>query len=239
MKRIKEFMKRNANALVVLTMLTLLLSACKKDNADFIRTPAAGVMAFNLAPDQPAVAFTLSGNTLGSSLLGFTNYTGVYLPVYIGNRELRSYDYNSGNTLAITPGVFADSMYYSVFLVGNAGKYENLFVNDKLDSLTTVAGKVWVRYINAVPDSVSTPIISIGENNVNEAAAYKTVSSFKLVDAGTVNTSISNAGNLAATRALTLTEYKVYTILFTGLPGATDPAKQVQIKFIENGTVTP
>ncbi len=239
MKKIKIFMNRNASVFMGLFMLMFIFAACKKDTPDYVRTPAAGLMAFNMAPDQPAVAFALSGNTLGNSLLGFTNFTGVYLPVFIGNREVRAFDFSTGNTLAITPGVFADSMYYSVLLVGNAGKYENLLVNDKLDSLTTVPGKAWVRYINAVPDSVSTPTISIGENNINETAAYKMVSSFKLVDAGTVNTSISNGGNISATRLLTLSEYKVYTVLFAGLPGATDTNKQVQVRFIENGTVAP
>ena len=35
--------------------LALFFAACKKDNIENVRTPSAGLMAFNLAVDQTAV----------------------------------------------------------------------------------------------------------------------------------------------------------------------------------------
>ena len=196
-------------------------------------------MAFNLAPDKSAIGFTLSGNQLGSQPLGYSNFTGAYLPVFVGNREVRSFEYGSGSTLAISNGNFADSMYYSVFLLGANGVYRNLLVKDELDSLDAVPGKAWVRYINAVPDSSSAHVVTIGESSFAETAPYASVSSFKQVDAGDVSTGISNGGNISASRTINLEVNKIYTVLFSGIPGTTDPAKAVQIRFIQNGTITP
>jgi Domain of unknown function (DUF4397) len=220
-------------------LLVFSFSACKKNN-DYVRTPAAGLMAFNLAPDKTAVGYSLSGNQLGNAALNYTNYTGAYLSVYLGNRELKSFDYNTGSTIATATGNFSDSMFYSVFLLGVNGSYRNVLVNDGLNSLTPAAGKAWIRYINAIPDSTSAvPKVTIGESSVNEPAPYATVSSFKQVNAGTVNTGITNLINITASRAITIEENKIYTVLFAGLPTRTDSVQAVQVKVIQNGSLTP
>ena len=79
----------------------------------------------------------------------------------------------------------------------------------------------------------------MGKNVFNETASYGNLSSFNRVNAGTVSTSVSNEGSISASRNITLEENKIYTVLLTGLPGATDSSKAVQIKFIQNGTITP
>ncbi len=225
--------------LIGLFISTILFTACKKISSnDNVRTPAAGLMAFNLAPDKQAIGFTLSGNTFGNAPMAYTSYSGNYYPVFTGTREVRSFDYNTGSTLAITNNNFADSSYYSAFLLGVNGNYRNVIVKDELDTLTTTAGKAWVRYINAVADSVSTPTVTIGESAFNEAAPYASVSSFKKVNAGSLNTAI-NGSNIAASRTITVDENKVYTILFVGQPNQADSSKAVQVKFILNGTIAP
>lgn len=229
--------------LAVVSALALLFAACKKDDdTPQPAVPVAGLMAFNLAPDQGAVSFSLSGNNLGSSTLAYNSYTGAYLPVYTGTREVKSFDNNSGNTLALATGDFADSMYYSAFLIGANGHYRNVLVQDHLDSLTVAAGKAYVRYINAIADSAAVPrvIIAAGEgNNLTENAAYGNVSAFAPVNAGQVSVTVSNDSSINASRTITLEENKVYTVLLAGIPGAADTSKAVQVKFITNGTITP
>ncbi len=239
MKRFVNVMRTPARTMAAIFIASIVFMACKKNDPGLITTPAAGLMAFNLAPDKSAIGFTLSGNQLGGQPLGYSNFTGTYLPIFVGNREVRSFDYNTGSTLAITNGNFADSTYYSLFLLGTNGVYRNLLVKDELDTLAAVAGKAWVRYINAIPDSSAQVHVTVGESTVNETAAYASVSAFKQVNAGSVNTSISNGGNISAARTITLEVNKIYTILFSGLPGQSDPAKAVQIRFIQNGTITP
>src|SRR4051794_40054444 len=99
--------------------LILLFSSCKKDlNNNVQSIPAAGLMAFNLIPDNGAVGFAISNNSLTNYPLLFNDYTGRYQGVYIGNRDVTSYNFYSGTTLASTPQLFEDSAYYSVFAVG-------------------------------------------------------------------------------------------------------------------------
>lgn len=234
-----SFFKRPMAALFV---SVLLFSACKKDDSNDVRIPVAGLMAFNLSPDQAPVGFTLSGNNLGNGPLNYTSYTGAYLPVYTGTREVRSYNLNTGSTIAIASGNFADSMYYSAFLLGANGSYRNLVVKDELDSLPAVSGKAWVRYINAIADSTVSPVVKIGsggeDDGLDESAAYAHVSPFAQINAGSVNTSV-NGGSITASRTITLEQNKIYTVLLLGLPNQTDTAKAVQIRFIQNGTIEP
>lgn len=222
-------------ALIVM-LSVFVLSSCKKNDPEIIRTPAAGLVAFNLAPDQQAVVFSLSGNSFGNAALNYNGYTGNYLPVYLGNREVRSYDYNTGSTLAISNMNFMDSSYYSVFLVGANGAYRNIVVEDNYNNVLPAAGKAWVRYVNGITDSTARPNIKIG--SISEAASYANVSDFRQVNAGSINASVSNGDKIDANRTLTFEENKIYTILFVGVPGATDSTKSVKIRYIENGTAT-
>lgn len=242
MKRLMSYLHLYAKPAAGLLLASMLFVACKKDDTPVPRTPVAGLMAFNLSPDQNAVAFSLGGNNLGNSALAYNSFTGTYLPVYTGSRELRSFDFNSNTTLSTTNYTFADSGYYSAFLLGTDGNYRNLVVKDELDSLTATAGKAWVRYINAIPDTANAPTVTIasaGTNVVNETGTYGTVSPFVMVNAGDVNTAVNNGESIAATRTIALEQNKVYTVLLTGLPATGDSTRPVEIKFITNGTITP
>lgn len=229
-----------ARPMAALLLMAMLFTACKKDDAGTPQqtSPVAGLMAFNLAPDQPAVGFTLSNNPLRGPALGYVDFTGQYLPVYLGNREVRSVDYYTGSTIALTNANFADSMYYSVFVMGFNGNYRNVLVKDELQSLTATAGKAWVRYVNAITDSVARPVVNIDEGAVNDTAAYARVSAFAPVDAGTVTVTVKDGANINANRTFTLDANKVYTFLLVGVPGSSDPGKAVQIRYITNGSVT-
>lgn len=237
MKRLKELTGAYGLTVLGLVLAALVFTACKKDN-DYHNNnmPAAGLMAFNLSPDKPAVGFTLGGNRLGNVPLDYSNYSSVYLPVTPGNREVRSVEFYTGSTIAISNTNFADSAYYSVFLLGANGNYRNVVVKDDVELLTPAAGKAWVRYINAIPDSTPAPVVTIGTTIEN--AAYASISPFRQVNTGQLVTSVSNGGSINANRTLTIDENRVYTILLIGLPGATDPANAVQIRFIQNGTAT-
>ncbi len=239
MKKLTSIFNFYAKPAMGLLLAIVLFSACKKEDRDYNNNgPVAGFMAFNLAADKQAVGFALGGNNITNTALGYTAYTGVYLPIYTGSREVRSFEFYTGSTIAVSNRNFTDSMYYSAFLLGANGNYQNVVVQDELNILTPVSGKAWVRYVNAIPDSTS-PVVNIDEGAVNETAAYATVSSFKQADAGSVTITVNNAGNINASRTITLEENKAYTILLSGLPNATDPSQAVQIRFILNGFVTP
>ena len=113
----------------------------------------AGLMAFNLSPDKPAIGIALSGSNLTNAALGYTNYTGGYLNIYSGSRTIEAYDAGGGNTFTASDYNFEQNKYYSLFIVGKDSAYRNIVVNDQLDSLSANSGKAFIRYVNAVPDS--------------------------------------------------------------------------------------
>ena len=237
MKTLKNFLNAYKLPLASLLFGMLLFSACKKtDPVERPYIPAAGVMAFNLAPDKASIGFALSGNTLGNAGLNYTGFTGVYLPVYTGTREVRSFDNFTGSTLAISSNNFKDSTFYSAFLLGANGNYRNVVLEDDVELLTPVAGNAWVRYVNAIPDSSSVPAVTVGANNEN--APYATVSAFRQIAAGPLTIAVNNGSNINASRTINVEEHKIYTVLLVGLPNHTDPSTAVQIRFVVNGIAT-
>lgn len=244
MKRFNKMVMGSALLVMIALSFLFVFSSCKKDHFDNTGyvAPTAGMMAYNLAPDQPNVAVEVAGERVGYNVLGYTAFTGTYLPFYIGTKEVRFFDYASGSTLAYNTVALEDSNYYSSFLMGNAGNYRNVIVNDNLAPLTVIDGKAWIRFVNAIPDSTTDLAIQIratAGNNLDSAVRYGTVSGFVPVNAGDVNISISNSHDVAANRTISLTENKVYTLLFVGLPNPPDTIQAAQIRYVQNGFVTP
>src|SRR6218665_2517403 len=155
--------------------------SCSKNDDNNNQPPVTGLMAFNLAPDQSSVAFLISGNSLTNMGLGYTNYTGSYLPIYTGTREVMAVNYFNGTPLAASTQTFADSSFYSNFLVGSNGQYKNIIVKDNFDVVTPVSGKAWVRYVNAITDTTAQPTVTIGSQS--STAVFGTVSAFDHVAA--------------------------------------------------------
>lgn len=219
-------------------------ASCKKnDNNNTPDTPVAGLMAFNMVPDKQGVAITLSGNSITNEPLQFTSYTGGYLPVYTGDRQAVVYDALSGNQLSAASTNFEQDKYYSLFAIGYGSSYKSFIVPDEIDGLSGSNGKAYVRYVNGVADSVSNSNVSIkaGETVIeDETGEMGTIGSFKAVDPGEISIVLSSADNdgITATRTISVEQRKVYTILLVGVPGASDDTQKVQIRYIENGTLS-
>ncbi|HEY5371597.1 MAG TPA: DUF4397 domain-containing protein [Hanamia sp.] len=219
----------------------IIFSACKKD--DTPATPTSGLMAFNLIPDSTGpVIFALDNSALANTAFSFTNYTGAYLPIYSGTRNLQTYESpNTSTALAATTFNYEAKKYYSAFAIGAHGNYQNLVTNDELDSLPSSTGNAFVRYINAIPDS-SHPVVTIsanGTDKVKENASFGSVSDFTQLAPGDITFNVSNDSTISASRTFTVQQNGIYTVLIMGLPGAADTSKAVQIKYIVNGTITP
>jgi hypothetical protein len=214
-----------------------LLSACNKKDAVETHIPAAGIMVFNLAPDKDGIGVTLSGNLLNSTPLGYTDFNGTYQSIYTGTRDIQSFDLRD-SVLATSAFTFDDNNYYSVFVTGTNGAYQNIAVKDDIDSNAT-ADKAYIRYINAIPDSIA-PVVSItaGGTSVSQTSApFNTVRNFIPVNGGDVNFAASNVSNISTDRTLTLENGKVYTVLIVGVPGETDNERKIQIRYVVNGSV--
>ncbi len=224
----------------ILLFSAVAFSACKKENVP--ATPTAGLMAFNLIPDstQPVV-FVLDNNALANSAIGFGNFTGGYLNVFTGPRTVNLFENGSDSALATMSYTFQPNMYYSAFAMGANGTYKNMIVKDNLDSLPTSTGNAYVRYVNAIPDS-SAEMFTVSANSsnvVNANTSFGDVSDFTGIAPGDISINLDNGSTISANKTMTLEQNKVYTVLLTGMPNATDTTKTVRIKYIVNGTVTP
>ena len=241
MKNVLKFLIRAKYNVAGILLLSLVFGACKKDDLPNNRIPSAGVMAFNLSTDKNEVGISLSGNNLFYLPLGYASFTGQYLPIFTGNREVRSYNDNSYNVLSVNNQVFQDSAYYSIFVVGRNGSYRNVVVNDSLNNLIVTPGQAFVRYINAIPDSSISPLVSIsskGTKVVSNNTAFGVVTPFIKVNAGDITIGVNNGDSIAVSRTISVEQSKAYTILLTGIPNAADTSKSIKIKFITNSTIT-
>ena len=224
-----------------LLAVAVLLSACSKfDDDNNSNTPVSGLMSFNLAPDKAAVSISIGGNNLTNAPLSYTNYSGTYQLIYPGTRPVESYDYLKDSSISLNDYNFVGDRYYSLFVVGVNGTYQNVITNDNFDSLHSTTGKAFIRYINAIPDSTN-PAITItanGANVISDNASFKAISAFKEVNAGELVVKVNNSNTIDATRTITVQQGNVYTILLVGVPAPTDTTKAVQIKYILNGSVS-
>ena len=151
------------------------------------------------------------------------------------------HDVNSGATLATANHLFEDSAYYSVFVLGANGNYKNLIVKDSLENLASTTGEAFVRYVNAIPDSTKQPLVTVSSNGTDvfkNNTPFASVSNFKAVAPGNVSIQV-NDESINSSRTIAVEQGKIYTILLVGIPQATDSTKAVQIKFIQNGAITP
>ena len=238
MKKTLNYVKQQ-RWLMLLFGLTLLFSACKKD-VDTPQIPASGLMVFNLIPDHSAIGFVMSNQIITNAPLDYTNYSGNYISVMAGSRDVGLYDVAGDSTITDVTQQFEPDNYYSAFALGADGNYSTVIVNDNLDSIPDSTDQAFVRYVNAIPDS-SKPMVTIaagGTNVVDDMASYGNVSGFESINPGEITIVVSNGTDISATRTITVEKGKVYTILLLGLPGATDEANKVQIKFITNGSVS-
>ena len=242
MKRRLMFRRLDLITLAGFLLLTLLFSACKKlDTGNQPPIPVAGLMAFNLVPDRSSVAVAIGGNNLTNGGLSYTEYTGEYHGIYVGSRDVTSFDALSGTQLATANHLFEDSAYYSAFVVGANGSYRNVVVKDSLNNLASIAGEAFVRYVNAIPDSTKQPLVTISSNGTDvfkDNAPFATVSNFKAITPGNISVKVNDEAAINASRTITLEQGKIYTVLLVGVPQATDSTKSVQVKFIQNGTVS-
>ncbi|MGN6420637.1 MAG: DUF4397 domain-containing protein [Pseudobacter sp.] len=242
MNKILSCFRRLALPVVAVAVSGVLFSACLKNkDGDSTQIPAAGLMAFNLAPDQQSLVIQLSGNTLTQSPLAYQSFTGVYQNIYTGNRSVSAFDYPDPTPLVTSSQNFEQGKYYSLFVVGTGDKYKNVISTDNFDSLSASSGKAYVRYINAIADSVNAAAVTItanGSSVVNNNAVYATVSEFKEVNPGEVTIAVKSSNGVDVNRTISLEPKKVYTVLLSGIPKETNESSKVQIRFVTNGTLT-
>jgi hypothetical protein len=228
----KLFEHRLLPLCVIFISLTVVLSACSKDNDDPIDTDVAGLMAFNLVPDRPGVLLDISGSSLTPNPMDFAAYTGGYLSIFPGVRRITSTDAPGMQILDTTTYLFEPDKYYTVFVTGAEDDYENIIVNDDYEPLNPQTGRAFFRYVNAVPGGGQ---LSIEGENL--PASYREVSDFQMISAGNYNVTFTMDGADPVSRNIDFKENIAYTILIAGIPNHPDVDRALQIRYVENGVI--
>lgn len=240
--KLKSSIGRPKSVLFIgLAVLFTFFTACSSDDDSYYIDPdeLSGFMALNLIPDQSSVGATLSGNLVGPPL-PYRSYTGGYVSIYPGKRSTDAYAGRSRNTLATTTHSYEPGNYYSLFMIGKNDDYENIVVQDNLDTLQAGNNGAFIRYLNAVSGE-ETPDVEITKDTLSlfsGQADYGEVSPFIKSETGDIDVTIKNGAKIDTSRTITIEDGKVYTLLFAGDSESRDDFERVQIRYIENGTVT-
>ncbi len=224
-----------------LIILSFVFTACNKNDDNIQQPDAAGIMGFNLAADQNATGFRIDGRIFTQNPLAFGNYTANYRAVYTGSRRLESFNYNSGALLDSARTTFQNDKYYSTFLFGRNNNYDQVIVEDALDTLAYQTNKAYVRMVNAYTLNNFIPTIVYLQNNAelsNNRLAYKAITEFMQIPAGEIKVEARAGSEPKTSRTINFEANKVYTLLLLDNANM-DTLANPEIKFIVNGIIEP
>jgi hypothetical protein len=204
-------------------------SSCAKENPGYADIPSARLMTYNLAPDLPEVAFTI-GTTPISDVLGYAEHTLNYVPVEAGDRQIGAINANGGATLATQTAAFSENAEYSAYLIGSNGSYRTVVSLDNNGRTDRSPSSAWVRYVHAISGSNIPAEVNVAGQI--EQADYGAVSDYQSLAPGTANVSIRSADNFETSQTINFQQGRLYTIMFVGKAGSTDPQQAPQVKMV-------
>lgn len=235
--RLKKFIKfKTVWVLLLSTMLFTMTSCLDDDGGTVIPTePIAYVSWYQGSPATPDLDIYVDNHRLNlSGPFEYTAFTG-YSRYYTGERDFKVTPYNASSSLvdsAIT--LKADSLY-SLFVTGSdAGDLELLFVEDNIPD--DKEDKALVRLVHLSPDAPEVNVSESGsETPLFEGSAYKSVSDFMEIDAGSTTLEVRSADGeqiVEPVKDYNFIEGRVYTIIvrgYTNPPTGNTNVLQVQI----------
>jgi len=212
---------------IALSLATVLLSACRKD--DDPPTPdSAALNVVNATAGEATFNFALDNQIVNGPALIYTQQTG-YLLAYSGERK---FDATSGGTaqsvLTATIDLEKDK-YYSLFINGLPTALGTLLTEDDLSAPTT--GKAKIRFIQLSPDAGALTLNIEGGAALFTEQAYATASQFITIDPGDYTLEIRNSeGTVISEETGTITAGRIYTVWSGGtLAGTGDAAIGINV----------
>lgn len=192
-------------------------SACSKDDDDTVIEPDASVKIVNVLPESGSVDVYNGNSKINSSAIAYNDATG-YLSIAKGKATLDFKTTVTGNTVLSYPAEFK-SGNYSLIATGTTSdnKVEGILTEDKLDA--PASGKAKIRFVHA---SINAPAVNflLNDSLLVTNSAYKSVSEFKEMAAGTYTVKLNNASSGATAIQRTdvvLAAGKIYTIAAVGV----------------------
>ncbi len=198
----------------------LVIQSCKKEES----TPAlASITIVNAAIDVAAAKAYASdkkinwSSILAADVVSFANFK--HFGVFTGSKNVIAVNSaDTTKTLYTGTGEFKEAGMNTLFLCGQTGSYEGIYLPDEnLPNYTEEV--VGIRFINLSPNSPTVSLNLVATPSVNETAslAYKQKTAFKTYLASTVTAGIAfqvkdaGTGVLLASYVLPATAVSPYT----------------------------
>jgi len=192
-------------------------SSCSKDDDDTAINPDATVKIVNVFPDAGSVNVYNGDTKINSSAIEYNTSTA-YLNVAKGDATYNFKNSVSGNTVLSLPVKF-DSGNYSLFTTGKTSDNSTtgILTKDNLDA--PASGKAKIRFVHA-STNVSAVNFFVSDSLLFNNTAYKSVSEFKEMAAGTYSLKLTDAtggSTVVSKDGVVLTAGKIYTVVAVGL----------------------
>lgn len=236
--RFQKFNTHQSSFFTFLLSFALLLGALTgcDDDDDVTPLPVADSVAYvslyHVSPDAPPLGILVDNNRINFNPFDYTEHTG-YLRFFTGQRELIFTPFNASNTLLQTSVNLEDDQLYSVFVTGEA---DDLQVLVSEDSIPEVEGNnTLVRLVHVSPDAPAVDLSATEGEDLFSAVAYREVSEFVEIPAGSTSFDITAAGTeevVATVASVNFLPERVYTIVVRGYldpPAGNTNALSVQI----------
>ncbi len=147
---------KKTHFLIVIVFAIFTLSSCLKDDAQ--PTPQALVTLLNAYPDDTGIYYRMDGNSISQSNGDFKGLT--YFRAFPGNRKLEILGRVDNKAIMDTTMAYADSIVYTGFVYGIAGKPKFIRTTDL--PISDVAEKAAVRFIQ-LGNGIGKVTLKIGE----------------------------------------------------------------------------
>lgn len=202
--------------LFTLTGLTFITSCKKHDDNDFESTVTANVRLVNTSTDAGPSTLYIT-DALRTSAAVNNGASSGYSQTYVG--DVSADAKNAANSvLASANTSFAANNNYTFFLTGSSGSYSLLSLHD--DTQAASSGKAKIRFVQASSGLTSANLL-IGGTALFSAQAFKSVTDYSEVTAGTLVFNITNTGSntTLATASFNAQAGKNYTVYTYGTSG--------------------
>ncbi len=216
-----------------LILMTVLMSACSKDDNEFIIEGEARVMVVNAASGSEAQDFYIENSKINPEPLAYSQSTA-YITTDAGDSRKAEFKNSANATINFTGYVnLAPNENYTFFYTAKADGSGNSSAVFQDDKTTPSANKAKIRFVNLAEGLSNANLLVIGGLTFASNVAFGSASNFAEVDPGTFNmqTALSSStSTFVNLGSFTLAAGKIYTIYTSGsLTGSAQTAISAKI----------
>lgn len=196
-----------------LFMSVLALSSCTETPAP---TPKSSVLVTHASYDAPGVDLLVDGTVINTSALTYPNNTG-YVELNAGTRNIKVNAAGTSTTVIEANINFEENKDYSLFAANTLSAIEAVLTEDDLTA--PASGNAHVRFVHLSPDAPAVDVAVDGGSVVFSNFAFKELSVFTPLPAGSYDLEVRLAGTSTVALDLdpiTLDAGKIYTVFAKG-----------------------